>query len=219
MKRVASRWGEDLDIGSFAPLETALCASLRGTPCLYQGEELGLPQAEVPFEKLQDPYGIRFWPEYKGRDGCRTPMPWVKDNSNAGFSEAEPWLPVAQDHLVLAAFEQDKDESSILNRNRAFYAWRQAQEPLKKGDMVFLDSQDNTLVFTRSHQGETVLCAFNLGTEPATVTLNGLELENLNAPGFNGTLEGDHYCAPGPRCSVCSREILISRLQFGLRHG
>ncbi len=75
-------------------------------------------------------------------------MPWVKDNSNAGFSEAEPWLPVAQDHLALAAFEQDKDESSILNRNRAFYAWRQAQEPLKKGDMVFLDSQDNTLVFT-----------------------------------------------------------------------
>lgn len=190
VKRVASRWGEDLDIASFAPLETALCASLRGTPCLYQGEELGLPQAEVPFEKLQDPYGIRFWPEYKGRDGCRTPMPWVKDNSNAGFSEAEPWLPVAQDHLALAAFEQDKDESSILNRNRAFYAWRQAQEPLKQGDMVFLDSQDNTLVFTRSHQGETVLCAFNLGTEPATVTLNGLELENLNAPGFNGTLEG-----------------------------
>ncbi|MEP3428928.1 MAG: alpha-glucosidase [Roseibium sp.] len=188
VQRVASRWGNKLDLSRFAPLAVALCASLRGTPCIYQGEELGLPQADVPYEQLQDPYGIRFWPEYKGRDGCRTPMPWTKDNAHAGFSETKPWLPVAPEHREIAAFEQDKDNKSILNRNRAFYAWRQRQAALKQGDMTFLESPGETLVFTRCFDGETVLCAFNLGETTETVTLSGLELENLNAPGFSGTV-------------------------------
>jgi len=190
VQRVASRWGDGKDPARFAPLGAALCASLRGTPCLYQGEELGLPQVDVPFEKLQDPYGIRFWPEYKGRDGCRTPMPWVKNNANGGFSDAEPWLPVASEHLQLAAFEQDKDEGSVLNRNRAFFAWRQNRTPLRKGDMVFLESPEETLVFTRSFEDETILCAFNLSAEPAEIALQGLALEDLRAPGFTGTANG-----------------------------
>ena len=197
VKRVTSRWGEDLDPTKFAPLETALCASLRGTPCLYQGEELGLRQADVPFEKLQDPYGIRFWPEYKGRDGCRTPIPWTKDNAHAGFSDAEPWLPVAPEHREQAAFEQDKDENSILNRNRAFYAWRQQHLPLKKGDMTFLDSPGETLVFTRSFRGETILCAFNLGASAETVNVTGLTLEDLKAPGFGGSVDGSSISLNG----------------------
>ncbi len=195
--RVGSRWGDGLDLDRFAPLATALCASLRGSPCLYQGEELGLTQADVPFENLKDPYGIRFWPDYKGRDGCRTPMPWVNDNAHAGFSDAEPWLPVAAEHRARAAFEQDKDETSILNRNRAFYAWRQDHEPLKKGDMTFLDSGGETLVFTRTYQGETILCAFNLGTEPAIVTVPDLALETINAPGFTGTIDGARISLDG----------------------
>ncbi len=195
--RVGSRWGEGLDAGKFAPLETALCASLRGTACLYQGEELGLPQADVPYEKLQDPYGIRFWPDYKGRDGCRTPIPWEKNNQHAGFSEVEPWLPVAPEHLALAASEQDKDEASILNRNRAFYTWRQKQAPLRKGDMTFLDSEGETLVFAREYKGETILCAFNLGTEPASLTFTGLLLEDLKAPGFTGTIDGSTIALEG----------------------
>ncbi|GAB4523048.1 MAG: alpha glucosidase [Roseibium sp.] len=195
--RVGSRWGAGLDANKFAPLETALCASLRGSPCLYQGEELGLSQADVPFEQLQDPYGIRFWPDYKGRDGCRTPMPWDRHAPHAGFSEAEPWLPVAVDHLCLAASEQDGDRTSILNRNRAFYSWRKQHMALARGDMTFLDSDGETLVFTRSHQGETILCAFNLGPEPVTVSLPHLALDNLNAPGFTGTIEGTDVSLAG----------------------
>ncbi|WP_299812529.1 alpha-glucosidase [uncultured Roseibium sp.] len=197
VKRVASRWGDGLDQAKFAPLATALCASLRGTPCLYQGEELGLTQAEVPFEQLQDPYGIRFWPDYKGRDGCRTPMPWIRDNANAGFSDAAPWLPVAPEHREMAAFEQDKDARSVLNRNRSFFAWRQNQTALRKGDMTFLDGPGETLLFVRSHQGETVLCGFNLGSSPETFNLPGLDLENLNAPGFAGTVAGSEICLNG----------------------
>jgi alpha-glucosidase len=211
--RVGSRWGTGLDTGKFAPLETALCASLRGSPCLYQGEELGLPQADVPFEQLKDPYGIRFWPEYKGRDGCRTPMPWVKDNVQAGFSDAEPWLPVAPEHRALAAYEQDKDANSVLNRNRAFYAWRKDHEALKKGDMAFLDSEGETLVFTRTYKSETILCAFNLGTEPADVVLPGLTVENLDAPGFSGRISHENSGTPaGTRISLDRLDAVFARV-------
>jgi alpha-glucosidase len=85
--RVVSRWIHDAPIDVFAKFALAFGLSLRGTFCLYQGEELGLPEAEVPFALLQDPYGITFYPEYKGRDGCRTPMPWMKDAHHAGFSD------------------------------------------------------------------------------------------------------------------------------------
>ncbi|MCH2547373.1 MAG: alpha-amylase family glycosyl hydrolase, partial [Alphaproteobacteria bacterium] len=90
--RVISRWGKDShDNAVLAKLLVALLCTLRGSVCIYQGEELGLPEADVPYERLQDPYGITFWPEYKGRDGCRTPMPWQTKAAHGGFSEVEPW--------------------------------------------------------------------------------------------------------------------------------
>ena len=91
--RHASRW--DLTPAAQRMFAT-LIMCLRGSVCIYQGEELGLPEADVAFEDLQDPYGIEFWPEFKGRDGCRTPMVWESSNQNGGFSAAKPWLPVAQ---------------------------------------------------------------------------------------------------------------------------
>lgn len=72
-----------------AKLAISVLAALRGSICLYQGEELGLPEAELAFEDLRDPYGIRFWPAFKGRDGCRTPMPWEAGKAHAGFTSAE----------------------------------------------------------------------------------------------------------------------------------
>ena len=95
-ERVISRWG-----GADAPPELAKClgallGSLRGSICLYQGEELGLPEADVPLEVMQDPYGIEFWPDFKGRDGCRTPMPWTGDVEDlGGFSAGDAWLPLS----------------------------------------------------------------------------------------------------------------------------
>ena len=89
MPRHISRWGID-DAAARAYVTLMMC--LRGSTCLYQGEELGLPEADIAFEDLQDPYGIEFWPEFKGRDGCRTPMVWQKDNANGGFTTGKPWL-------------------------------------------------------------------------------------------------------------------------------
>ncbi|MEO5757570.1 MAG: alpha-amylase family glycosyl hydrolase, partial [Mesorhizobium sp.] len=97
--RHVSRWtrpGGDPD--AVAKFSIALLSCLRGSICLYQGEELGLPEAEIAFEDLRDPYGIRFWPGFKGRDGCRTPMVWEAGADNAGFSPGKPWLPVPDGH-------------------------------------------------------------------------------------------------------------------------
>ena len=94
MSRAGRRPGDDPE--AVAEFAITLLACLRGSICLYQGEELGLEEAEIAFEDLRDPYGIRFWPGFKGRDGCRTPMVWEAPPPNAGFSSGKPWLPVPQ---------------------------------------------------------------------------------------------------------------------------
>ena len=189
--RLVSRWGRDDVADRFAPLAVALVTCLKGTPCVYQGEELGLGEADVPFEDLQDPYGIRFWPKYKGRDGSRTPMPWVSDNQNAGFTTADkPWLPVDPAHRAKSVDHQSGERNSALNRTQAFLAWRKDKMALKRGNIAFIDSPCDTLVFTRTYNGETLLCAFNLANEPVEITLSGMDLYPLDAAGFTGIASG-----------------------------
>jgi len=84
---------------------------------VYQGEELGLTEAEIDFADLRDPWGIEFWPDFKGRDGCRTPMPWSSQLPNAGFSTAKPWLPVPREHLSLAVDKQEEDRIQFCRRS------------------------------------------------------------------------------------------------------
>lgn len=140
----------------------ALLATIRGSICLYQGEELGLPEAEVPFEALQDPFGIEFWPQFKGRDGCRTPMAW-DDTLSLGFStSAETWLPVDPRHAELAVSKQQDNESSLLNFVRSLLAWRQTQTALKQGDFAWVESDPDLLVFTRSDPKQQLLVAINM---------------------------------------------------------
>ena len=111
----------------------SLLMSMRGSVCLYQGEELGLPEADIPFERLVDPYGIAFWPKFKGRDGCRTPMVWDHDSENAGFSTVEPWLPISEAHKRLAVSQQTGDKNSLLEHYRRFLTFRTGCQPLTKG--------------------------------------------------------------------------------------
>ncbi|KAF0813109.1 Oligo-1,6-glucosidase 1 [Andreprevotia sp. IGB-42] len=164
--RVATRWGKNAGGPVFSKLMLALVTSLRGSSCLYQGEELGLPEAELAYEDIQDPYGKTFWPEFKGRDGCRTPMPWQKSSDYAGFSDVKPWLPIPTTHAALAVDTQEKPRESALNFSRKFLAWRRRQPTLIHGDIAFLDAPEPLLVFTRTHGKETLLVAFNLSNEP-----------------------------------------------------
>jgi alpha-glucosidase len=158
---------------AFARLTNALLLCLRGNPILYQGEELGLPQAEVAFEDLQDPEAIANWPRTLGRDGARTPMPWTRGNSFAGFSEAKPWLPLGQGHADLAAGVQDADPDSVLNFTRAMLQVRNRSEALRLGSVDFPDVPEPLLAIRRKEGTEEVLCLLNLGTAGADVP-NGL---------------------------------------------
>lgn len=172
--RVATRWGEGRESGAVARQMLALLACLKGTICLYQGEELGLPEAEVPFERLQDPYGRRFWPKFKGRDGCRTPLPW-DPGPHAGFSSAEPWLPLAPTHLALNVAAQDADPDSVLNLARRALALRREHAALHAGDIAFdSGSTDETalglLRFERHAPGSALVCVFNLGEKALALT-------------------------------------------------
>lgn len=150
---------------------TALLLSLRGTPCLYQGEELGLTEAYVPYELLQDPYGKRFWPKFRGRDGCRTPMPWTRERTNAGFTDGHPWLPVAMEHQERAVDTQDKVDGSILTFYREMIEVRKAYPAILKGSFATHEADETFIAFERRHNGDRVFCAFNLGEEPRAITL------------------------------------------------
>ncbi|KQU63954.1 alpha-glucosidase [Aminobacter sp. DSM 101952] len=185
--RHASRWGMgEADRTAYLKVVSALLMSLRGSVCIYQGEELGLTEANLAFEDLQDPYGIRFWPEFKGRDGCRTPMVWNKDSANGGFSKAKPWLPVPADHLAKAVDTQVGDAASLLEHYRRFLAFRRSHPALAKGDISFLDTQGDTVAFSRREGNEETVCVFNLGSAPATVDLGGKSLQPLAGHGLDG---------------------------------
>jgi alpha-glucosidase len=173
-----------------AKLAISILACLRGSICLYQGEEIGLPEAELEFEELTDPYGIRFWPAFKGRDGCRTPMVWDRQQPHGGFSTAKPWLPVKPEHLALAVDGQDGVEGSVMEHYRAVLAFRKSHAVLFDGDMMFLGGNADLLAFTREKDGEHLVFVFNLTRQPQEYTLpeHVAGCTPLAGPGMEATL-------------------------------
>jgi alpha-glucosidase len=171
--RHVSRWQpHGTERTALARLTAAMLASFRGSLGLYQGEELGLPEAELRFEELTDPPGIRFWPEYKGRDGCRTPMPWKATAPGHGFSGATPWLPIKPEQARLNVESQEKDPESILNFYRDLLAFRKAQPELQEGEIRFLEASEPLLALERRHQERALIGLFNLAPTPITVELS-----------------------------------------------
>lgn len=192
--RHLSRWNlSDRAARTYA----ALLLSLRGSVCLYQGEELGLTEAYVPFEDLQDPYGLRFWPRYHGRDGCRTPIPWEGDRPNWGFSGAKPWLPAAVDHGEKAVARQAGVRDSMLEFYRRMIAYRRARTALRLGSIEFLDRQPELLSFLRCEGEERLFCAFNLSPDAQAVTLPPGRWQADAAAPFGPTLLGPERLLPG----------------------
>ncbi|WP_447730041.1 alpha-glucosidase family protein [Pseudoxanthomonas suwonensis] len=197
VRRAVTRWGGAEAPPQLARMLAAMVCSLRGSVCIYQGEELGLPEADVPFEALRDPYGITFWPTFKGRDGCRTPMPW-KDAPDAGFSPAQPWLPVPDEHRARAVEHQEADPGSVLHAFRAFMRWRRQHPALVRGSIRFLDTAEPVLAFVREHEGQRVLAAFNLSANAATLSLPEGQWQPQAIPGYAAAgLEGGQATLPG----------------------
>jgi alpha-glucosidase len=181
--RAVSRWAEGRDPKAYAEMALLLLMTLRGNVFVYQGEELGLPQAEVPFERLVDPEAIANWPETLGRDGARTPMPWKTDSHFSGFSKVEPWLPIDPRHRALAADVQERDPSSTLHLARRLIGLRKAHQALKTGSMTVLPAPEGLLMFERSEGTDRLLCVFNLGHETVawTTPAGWTEIEAVNS--------------------------------------
>ena len=202
--RVATRWqqpGHDsTDSAAWLRLVCGLQLSLRGSPCIYQGDELGLTEATVAFEDLQDPYGIAMWPEFVGRDGCRTPMVWDGAAPQAGFSNAaKTWLPLAPGHLPLAAAGQMADPASLFHFYKAMLAWRRQHAVLRVGAIELLAPDDAVLAYVRRVDGLALLCAFNLGAGAVRYALpEGMQPLALDTshPLPSGALDGQTLVLP-----------------------
>ncbi len=184
--RHISRWATHGQQEEFTRLTCTLLLSMRGSVCLYQGEELGLTEAELAFEDLVDPYGIEFWPQFKGRDGCRTPMVWKTQSQLGGFTTAtRAWLPVPADHLTKAVDRQIDDPRSVLAHYRAMLAFRRQHPALVKGGIATLDAPEGVLAFIRADGASRLLCVFNMSEKATTMTVPaGMELLPSGAPGI-----------------------------------
>ncbi|WP_333591242.1 alpha-glucosidase [Brevundimonas sp.] len=159
--RAVSRWAPEADREAMQRMMTLLLMCLRGVVFLYQGEELGLPQGEVPFERLVDPEAIANWPRTLGRDGARTPMPWTGEIPWAGFSTVEPWLPVDARHPGLSVAVQDGDAGSMLTLARRLIALRKTHAALRTGAYRPVDAPGPLIAFERGEGAGALLCVFN----------------------------------------------------------
>ena len=166
--RAVSRWDDGFDSDHRAKLLLALLLSLRGNVFLYQGEELGLPQANIAFEDLRDPEAIANWPLTQGRDGARTPMPWTENEPYAGFSTVKPWLPVPEAHIRRAVSVQNAAADSVLMRTRELLELRRSNAAIKIGRFEPLALPSPLLGFDRIAGGMHVRCLFNLSSQKLT---------------------------------------------------
>ena len=191
--RTATRWspGGVPDAGVIRLL-LALLLTLRGSACLYQGEELGLPEADLPFEALRDPFGIAFWPDFAGRDGSRTPMPWDAALPHAGFTTGTPWLPVPDAHRALSVSAQQAP-GSILAFTHGLLAARRASPALVAGSLRPIDLPAPLLGFEREEGPDRVRCLFNLSADPVPLpegVSGGAALTGSPVPPAEGALHG-----------------------------
>lgn len=185
VERAISRWnplrGHGPPAPGFARLLTMFLLCLRGSLCIYQGEELGLTEATLTFDQLRDPFGIAYWPEFRGRDGSRTPMPWRHDMPHGSFTEGEhPWLPIPGDHYPLAVSVQDADATSLLSFWRNMLAFRRSHPALSRGRLVPIDLPEPLVGFIREYGEERLVCLFNLANE--TVKIDRPELGTVISP-------------------------------------
>ena len=201
--RHITRWrAHAVDAGALARQSAALLLTLKGSVCLYQGEELGLPETDLLFEELTDPRGIRFWPEDKGRDGCRTPIPWDDGESPNGFTSGKPWLPIKAEQSAHNVAVQNADPGSLLNFYRQTLAFRKSHPALFDGDIEFLKTSEPVLAFRRSSADERLLMVFNLSPDGVSLNISG-EGEEIFAQASERRKDSLHL---GPNGFACFAE-------------
>jgi alpha-glucosidase len=183
MARSLMRYGDGTHNDQIAKLMAGLYLTLRGTPIMYYGEEIGMENNNpTQKEDVKDPMGITGWPGYKGRDGERTPMQW-DDSANAGFTKAaKPWLPVPPSAKTHNVASELSDPNSILQFYRQLLVLHHRNRALLDGDYVALNQDDsNVLAYLRRYKNSAVLIVLNMSATPQHVSFN------LSAEGFSST--------------------------------
>jgi alpha-glucosidase len=198
VERAATRWSASgAAEPDFARLLMALLLGMRGGICVYQGEELGLSEAVLDVDELRDPFGIAFHPEFRGRDGARTPLPWHGGDDHAGFTRGRPWLPVAAEHKVLSIAAQEADPDSPLHRWRRLARWRKAHPALREGELRLLPLSAPLIGFERVASDERLLLVFNPSNRAQRFSLaDPAAIRSLDDHGFPMLVDGDVALLP-----------------------
>lgn len=203
--RACSRYGKKNQIIPRARVAAALLLTLRGTPFLYYGEEIGMRDTRIPRSRLQDPVGIRYWPLNPGRDPARTPMQW-DGSPNAGFSTGEPWLPVNDNYPQLNVTAQKNDENALLEWYRKLLKLRRTLPVLQSGSYQPVMSGSDLFVYERRMDGERVLIALNFTNKIKTLQLPDIERWQtlLGDPSITGQI------LVGPHITLAPYAVLIA---------
>jgi alpha-glucosidase len=182
--RSYNRYGDGVHNDDIAKLMGALYLTLRGTPIMYYGEELGMENNDPKRpEDVKDPIGRRGWPVEKGRDGERTPMQW-SEAANAGFSNHDPWLPVPESYKTHNVASESKDPNSVLEFYRKVLTLRHENSALLEGTYQALNEEDaNVLSYVRSYKGKSVLVALNMSgaAQKTSVKMEGASAATLTS--------------------------------------
>jgi len=193
--RSYNRWGDGVHNDQIAKVMAALYLTLRGSPIMYYGEEIGMENNDPKSrDDVKDPIGRLGWPVEKGRDGERTPMQW-NESANAGFSMATPWLPVPPSYKTHNVADELKDPNSILNFYKRLLAMRHTDPALLDGSYIALNESDpNVISYLRRYKDEAVFVVINMSLSPQTVSFD------LSAQGYPSpkaaTLLSDLKSAP-----------------------
>jgi alpha-glucosidase len=165
--RIASRVGP-----AQARVAAMLLLTLRGTPTIYYGDEIGMTDVPIPPDRVRDPWELNVPGMGLGRDPERTPMQWSAA-PHAGFSSAEPWLPVAADYRETNVETQRCDPASMLALHQRLIALRRREPALSLGTYTPVDAEGDVLAYVRAHRDSRLLVALNLGPLPATLEFGG----------------------------------------------
>jgi alpha-glucosidase len=174
--RSYDRYGDGEHNDDIAKLMAALYLTLRGTPIMYYGEEIGMKTTPpTRREEVQDPIGRKGWPKEKGRDGERTPMQW-DGSANGGFTKGQPWLPVPPTYKTHNVAAESKDPSSVLEFYKAVLKLRHTNQALLYGSYKAInETDDKVLSYLRVYKDRTVIVALNMTNAPQKVSLKGKE--------------------------------------------
>jgi len=212
-RRHYDRYGDGKHNDQIAKLTAALLLTLRGSPILYYGEELGMKNNDPKtIEDVKDPIGKLGWPNFKGRDGERTPMQW-SPGKNAGFSEVEPWLPVASSYTTYNVETENKDPESILNFYKTLINLRRQNEALTQGKLKLVACEDpHVLSYVRNTEEQRILVCLNMSDQNQELDLQDVSSGSALRTLFT-TMKDSPSNKPASKLSLTPYAVYVGELK------